>query len=158
MEGNLLALTGDAVKPQTTKLAGLPSSGGRIQTTVEKGVPDGKACNTHENLERKLESRMRKLNWSTDSSGTSKIVKQLEALLTPRSDRKIRRGDSFFETRQQIQSDQIQQTPTEVLVVTNWKYDSFPVGSSGAMRGVKPFVKEWVERQNQAIVGYFADQ
>lgn len=52
----------------------------------------------------------------------------------------------------------MQQTSTEVLVVTNWKYDSFPVGSSGVMRGVKPFVKEWVERQNQAIVGYFADQ
>lgn len=26
------------------------------------------------------------------------------------------------------------------------------------MRGVKPFVKEWVESQNQAVVAYFAEQ
>ncbi|EUB60953.1 kinesin family member 26 [Echinococcus granulosus] len=134
------------------------SSGGCTQGTVEKGVPDGKAFNAHESLERKLESRMRRLNWSNDSSSNSKIVKQLEALLTPRTDRKIRRGDSYLEARQQKQNDQMQQTSTEVLVVTNWKYDSFPAGGSGAMRSVKPFVKEWVERQNQAIVGYFAGQ
>ena len=62
------------------------------QNTKEKGVPNGKAFETRENLERKLESRMRKLNFANDSSGSAKLAKQLEALLTPRSDRKVRRG------------------------------------------------------------------
>lgn len=40
----------------------------------------------------------------------------------------------------------------------NWKYDSFSAVATGNMRGVKPFVKEWVERQNQAIANYLGEQ
>lgn len=63
---------------------------------TEKGVPDGKAFDSHENFEHQIESRMRKLNWSNDPADSAKIAKQLEALITPRIDRKIRKGKISF--------------------------------------------------------------
>ncbi|KAM3172884.1 hypothetical protein ACTXT7_013638 [Hymenolepis weldensis] len=134
------------------------SSGIRRQNiTTEKGVPDGKAFDSHENFERQIESRMRKLNWSNDPTDSAKIAKQLEALITPKIDRKVRKSEPFREPRQHKQIDQTQQTAntSDFPTMPNCKYDSFP---AVAMRGVKPFVKEWVERQNQAIANYLSEQ
>lgn len=61
--------------------------------------------------------------------------------------------------RQLLHSDQLK-PPTltpEYPVLGNWRTDS-NAGSTGMVRGVKPFVKEWVERQNQAITDHYADQ
>uniref|UniRef100_A0A5K3EGU6 Kinesin motor domain-containing protein n=1 Tax=Mesocestoides corti TaxID=53468 RepID=A0A5K3EGU6_MESCO len=132
------------------------------QATVEKGVPDGKSCNAHTNcnLERKLEVCSRWPLGPADSLGGTRTARQLEAILTPRSDRKLRRGDAYLERKQLKQIDQCQQTTTstEFPVLAGRRHDAFPVGSSGAVRGVKPFVKEWVERQNQAIAGCLTDK
>ncbi|KAM7536142.1 hypothetical protein Aperf_G00000101339 [Anoplocephala perfoliata] len=136
-------------------------SGARGQTnTADKGIPDGKAFDNHENFERKLESRMRKLDWSNEPLDSAKIAKQLEALLTPRFNRKFSHDDAFRQTRQHKQIDQNQQTTitSDFPVMTNLKHDSFPAGVGGITRGVKPFVKQWVERQNQAFIGYCVEQ
>ncbi|VDO04387.1 unnamed protein product [Rodentolepis nana] len=137
------------------------SSGTRGRSnTTEKGIPDGKAFNNHENFERQIESRMRKLNWSNDPQDSAKIAKQLEALITPKTDRKVRTGESFRESRQHKQTDQIQQTlnTSDFPTLPNWKYDAISAVAAGNMRGVKPFVKEWVEKQNQAIANYLVEQ
>lgn len=70
-------------------------------------------------------------------------------------------GELHTETKQRKQIDQFQQTTmtADFPAMADWKYNSvLPGDNSNAARGVKPFVKEWVESQNQAIAEYFADQ
>ncbi|KAM7535517.1 hypothetical protein Aperf_G00000101322 [Anoplocephala perfoliata] len=110
----------------------------RQPSITDKGVLDRKELDNPEIVEFKFKSRMGKLKWSKEPLD----------------------NDAFRQTRQHKQIDQNQQTTitSDFPVMTNLKHGSFPAGAGGITRGVKPFVKQWVERQNQAFIGYCVEQ